>query len=96
MLQSCNPCVGWPAGSYCYWNGQWRPACRRQLQIHQKLSHDELSALSDDDRRRHIQINTMCDEAVADVVDAIETDIQQGANTAQISLFSLHCMYDVV
>jgi hypothetical protein len=97
-LQSCNPCVGWPAGMYCFWNGRWAKACRRedrQLYIHQKLSDTELSALNDDDRRRHLQINAMCDEAVADVVVAIENDIQQGVITAPMSSFSQHCMYDI-
>jgi hypothetical protein len=98
MLQSCNPCVGWGTGTYCYWNGRWAKACRRedrQLYIHTKLSDTELSAMNDDDRRRHLQINAMCDEAVADVVVAIENDIQQGVITAPMSSFSQHCMYDI-
>jgi hypothetical protein len=96
-LQSCNPCLGWPSGYYCWWHGVLRPACRREreLTLHKTLDETELSEMSEEDRERHLQAVDMCADATADVVQAIQADITSGKISTPLSSFSHQCLYDV-
>jgi hypothetical protein len=96
-LQTCNPCSGVSSGTYCWWNGRWRAACRRdrELTFHEPLDEAELSALSEEDRHRHLQVTDMCAEAKAKVVAALQADIAAGRITIPFSSFEHRCVYDI-
>jgi hypothetical protein len=70
---NCSPCRYYP--SYytgCWVNGIWRDRCRRGLTMHEDLSEAAIANLSDDDRRRHLQVAALCAEAKTGVSAAIE------------------------
>jgi hypothetical protein len=95
-LQSCNLCLGFPTGFYCYWNGRWRPACRRELEVYKALDEAALSKLSKEDRRRHLQMGDMCDFASNNVTAQIKTEISAGKITAPLASFSIQCLSAIV
>lgn len=101
-LQSCNPCLGFPTGYYCWWNGKRRPACRRNeegaalaLQVFKPLNDEELQKLNEEDRRRHLQVASMCGEAKADVETAINQEIEAGEIFVPSDALEKHCVYDI-
>jgi hypothetical protein len=94
-LQSCNYCPGFPTGFYCWVNGVRRPACRREMTVHETLDEAKLSEMSEDDRQRHLQAGSMCADAKADVVSVIKAKIAAGVVTAPYSSFSFECLYSV-
>lgn len=94
QLQGCDPCNGFPAELKCYWNGRWKPDCRRErdLQAYRALDETALSKLNEKDRHRHLQMADMCDDAAADVSAKIKADIASGKITAPLTSFSLQCL----
>jgi hypothetical protein len=55
----------------CYVNGVWVDRCRRDLTMHEDLSEEEVADLNEDDRRRHLQLSTLCKEAKTGIASAI-------------------------
>ena len=77
-LQRCVSCN--QSGPTCYiWPTSY-PKCpgRRALTMHEKLSEDAILDLTDDDRRRHLQIATLCLEATSGVNSIIHEAAKEG------------------
>jgi hypothetical protein len=76
---NCAPCNGYP--SYytgCWVNFVWRDRCRRALTMHEDLSEEAIANLNEVDRRRHLQISTLCQEAKAGVAETIKEATKEG------------------
>jgi hypothetical protein len=76
---NCAPCNGFP--SYytgCWVNFIWRDRCKRALTMHEDLSEDAIADLNENNRRRHLQISTLCEEAKAGVASTIEDATREG------------------
>lgn len=67
-----------PNWTMCYVNGVWIDRCRRELTLHEDLSEEELANLNEDDRRRHLQIEALCQEATTAVASVIEGATSEG------------------
>jgi hypothetical protein len=68
----CAPCLYYP--SYytgCWVNGVWKDRCRRGLTMHEDLSEEAIANLNEADRRRHLQVAALCDEAKTGVSSVI-------------------------
>lgn len=84
----------------CYWYGRWAYPCVRELkgtaiQIFKPIEEEEFLQLNEDDRRRHLQIASMCGQAKSEVASAIDGDIATGEITAPSSALEEHCVYDI-
>ena len=95
---TCSPCTGWPANySGCWVSGIYRDRCRRALTMHEDLSEDAIADLGEDDRRRHLQISTMCQEAKTGVSSAIQEATSEGiVPLPEGGKFVEQCFYEIV
>jgi hypothetical protein len=77
-LQSCtNLCEFYPPRfTICHINGL--PRCRRALTMHEDLLEEEIADLNEDDRRRHLAIAALCQEAKSEVASAIGEAEREG------------------
>lgn len=68
----CNACAH-VAASYpgCWVNGVFRERCDRELSFHEDLSEEEIAKLSEEDRRRHLEVAVLCDEAKVGIASAV-------------------------
>ena len=62
----------------CYVSGVWMDRCRRGLTMHEDLAEEKITELNEDDRRRHLQISTLCEEAKEGVASAISNATSEG------------------
>ena len=68
------------AGQVCYvWPTSY-PKCpgRRALKMHERLSEDAILELTEDDRRRNMEITTACEKATGGVNDIIYEAAMEG------------------
>lgn len=94
---NCAPCLYYP--SYytgCWVNGIWRDRCRRALTMHEDLTEDAIADLNEDDRRRHLQISTLCQEAKS----GVSTTLDEAASNGVVPLpeggtFVEQCFYEI-
>ena len=94
---SCAPCLYYP--SYytgCWVSGIWRERCRRALTMHEDLTEEAVADLNEDDRRRHLQISTLCQEAKTGVASSIQEATSEGVvPLPDGSKFVEQCFYEV-
>jgi hypothetical protein len=78
-LPCSNACRYYPPNwTMCYVNGVWIDRCRRELTMHEDLSEEEVADLNEEDRRRHLEIAALCEEAKTAVAAVIEDAESEG------------------
>ena len=78
-LACTNQCFYYPSHyTMCYVNGVWKRRCRRELTLHEDLSDEQVADLSEHDRRRHLEITALCQEAKTAVASAIGEATSEG------------------
>ena len=92
-------CLNFPSHyTHCYIHGTgWVKKCSRGLTMHQELSHDEVAVLSEKDRRRHLEVEVLCQEAKEQVASAIgEAESEGRVPIPPDSEIAEQCFYEIV
>lgn len=75
----CNPCSGYPSKyDGCWVSGTYVTRCRRALTMHEDLSEDDIANLNEDDRRCHLEVAALCQEAKTGVSSTIVEAASEG------------------
>jgi hypothetical protein len=86
---TCNPCGSFVA-PWCFSSGAASSRCRRALIMHEAFTEDVVANLADDERRRHLQVASLCAEAIHDVTVAIDVPLPDGAK------YTEQCFYEII
>jgi hypothetical protein len=97
-LPCSNACQYYPPNwTMCYVSGVWIDRCRRALTMHNDLTEEEVADLNEDDRRRHLQISSLCKEAKMGIASVIgEAESEGLIPFPPDSKFAEQCFYEII
>jgi hypothetical protein len=83
----CAVCTHMPP-PWCFSSGTTADRCRRALTVHEELSEEAVVKLEEGERRRHLQVSSLCLEAKRDIADLIDVALPEGAKYIEQCLYA--------